>query len=81
MPSRVARAQTQGRARAHTHTTADRARVPPAHRPVGGWRAASWHAQLAPCLRMAPAAAAHEQAARASQAARQQQRGGGRRRG
>eukprot|EP00966_Prymnesium_polylepis_P312158 7212639-Prymnesium_polylepis.1 len=61
MPSRVSLAQTRGRA--HTHTTAHRARVPPPGRWL--WRAASWRAQLAPRLRMAPAAAANEQAARA----------------
>eukprot|EP00966_Prymnesium_polylepis_P026570 613139-Prymnesium_polylepis.1 len=57
MPSRVSRAQTRGCA--HAHTTADR------HHPVGGWRATSWRAQLAPRLWMAPAAAANKQTARA----------------
>ena len=64
MPSRVSRAQTRGRAR--THTTVDHACVPPPGRWLARyWRAASWRAQLAPRLRMAPAAAANEQTARA----------------
>eukprot|EP00966_Prymnesium_polylepis_P011069 254467-Prymnesium_polylepis.1 len=62
MPSRVSRAQMRGRTR--THTTADRVRVPPPGRWLG-WRAASWRAQLAPRLQMAPTAAANEQPARA----------------
>ena len=55
------RAPRRGGARAHTQLRIARA----CHRPVGGWRAASWRAQLAPRLRMAPAAAANEQTARA----------------
>ena len=50
-----------GWARAHTQLRTARA----CYRPVGGWRAASWRAQLALGLRMAPAAAANEQTARA----------------
>eukprot|EP00966_Prymnesium_polylepis_P145244 3354088-Prymnesium_polylepis.1 len=65
MPSRVSRPR-RGGARAHTHNSADRARVPPPGRWLARyWRAASWRAKLAPRLRMAPAAAANEQAARA----------------
>eukprot|EP00966_Prymnesium_polylepis_P137360 3174157-Prymnesium_polylepis.1 len=72
MPSRVSRAQMRGRA--HTHTTADRARLPP----PGRW--------LVPGIMVRPARAGLADGAgrsgkpangsRARQAARQQQRGG-----
>ena len=77
MPSRVSRAQTRGRAR--THTTADRARVPP----PGRWLARGIVARAARAALADGAGSSGKRAngSRARQAARQQQRGGGRRRG
>ena len=75
MPSRVSRAQTRGRAR--THTTADRARVPP----PGRWLARGIVARAARAALADGAGSSGKRAngSRARQAARQQQRGGGRR--
>eukprot|EP00966_Prymnesium_polylepis_P288915 6673550-Prymnesium_polylepis.1 len=73
MPSRVSRAQTQGRTR-RTHTTADRARVPP----PGRWLARGIVARAARIALADGTGSSGKRAngSRARQAARQQQRGG-----